>query len=550
MLLRRAPRPRPRAPSCSVDPDEWRFPSRRTPSRATRHAVVVARSRRGTSWRRTSRRRPCSSREVLERDGCAVAADGSVKSGADAPIFRSAARAPARRSAGTGRRRRRAELLHDRTSTSLAKASSDAAARRDSGRSIAGAPLTVTRRGGPGRRGRGARPRRRAGARRPRGCARARAGARRARGPRTPRRAQPRRPRAASRRSRRRRGRRPIAPRRARPRGRPSETSCAEESMPSRDDLDEEVHERARTDARSSDGHGPSSRPRTVARYSPAPISSRVVAEERDDVALAARSGSRPRARRPRGGPPSRRSASGGSRRRPSRCRARRCPRRPASRTRGRPPRGRGSRRRTGPRISGRSGLPKFRQSVTASGRAPTQARLSAASATAWAAPRLGIGGDVARVDVASSAARPFAVPGHAEDGRVAAGPRDRVRPHAQSYCVARSSACCRGSATRGASRSAASSVGRAVERDRRRRRAAASAACRGAGRPAPPRRAAPIARSAATSPFHRRRHPRLGLHDADRLDVDAPLAEDVGDLVLAAPAARRGPSAPATRRA
>jgi hypothetical protein len=39
---------------------------------------------------------------------------------------------------------------------------------------------------------------------------------------------------------------------------------------------------------------------------------------------------------------------------------------------------------------SGRSGLPKFRQFVMASGVAPVQATLRADSATAWAPPRYG----------------------------------------------------------------------------------------------------------------------------------------------------------------
>ena len=46
--------------------------------------------------------------------------------------------------------------------------------------------------------------------------------------------------------------------------------------MPSRT-VSRSMFTSARTDAKSSAGHGPSSRPRTVARYSLAPISSRVV---------------------------------------------------------------------------------------------------------------------------------------------------------------------------------------------------------------------------------------------------------------------------------
>ena len=82
--------------------------------------------------------------------------------------------------------------------------------------------------------------------------------------------------------------------------------------------------------------------------------------------------------------------ASAGSRGRWSRCRATRCRTRPGSRAPCRPSAMPRMQPTSWPMISGRSGLPKLRLSVSASGRAPTAVRLRQASATACLPPSNG----------------------------------------------------------------------------------------------------------------------------------------------------------------
>ena len=130
--------------------------------------------------------------------------------------------------------------------------------------------------------------------------------------------------------------------------------------------------------------------------------------------AAPARTGRPARSRRPRAAKPSRparrgvgrarrrsrRPASGRSGRSAPRCRARRCRRRPGS-----PSARQASARPSTASVScqatcGFSGLPKFRQLVSPSGSAPTQARLAAHSNTASAAPRARVARDAPAVAV------------------------------------------------------------------------------------------------------------------------------------------------------
>ena len=164
--------------------------------------------------------------------------------------------------------------------------------------------------------------------------------------------------------------------------------------------------------------------------------------------------------------------ASAGSPRRSSRCRATRCRRRSGSRARGRPRRCPAMARTNWPMISGRSGLPKLRLSVTASGVAPTAVRLRQHSATACLPPSNGIGLDVARRHVERERQRLVAC------RRCA--PRRRRRPAAARCCPGRGgriaprpSGARRGRASRSASA--------APRRDRRR-----AAGSRGRAAPAP----------------------------------------------------------------
>ena len=79
-------------------------------------------------------------------------------------------------------------------------------------------------------------------------------------------------------------------------------------------------------------------------------------------------------------------------------------------------------------RISGRSGEPKFRQSVTPSGRPPAHETLRAASHTAMAAPRARVEEDLAAVAVGGDRDRaPRAL--DAQHGGVGAGQDQRVDP-------------------------------------------------------------------------------------------------------------------------
>ena len=103
----------------------------------------------------------------------------------------------------------------------------------------------------------------------------------------------------------------------------------------------------------------------------------------------------RPAARR-RG----RRPASGRSGPRRPRCRARRCRRRPGCRTRGRRRRGPAIARVSCQAMCGFSGLPKFRQLVSPSGSAPTQARLAEHSSDGLDRAAVRVGGDAAAVAV------------------------------------------------------------------------------------------------------------------------------------------------------
>ena len=73
------------------------------------------------------------------------------------------------------------------------------------------------------------------------------------------------------------------------------------------------------------------------------------------------------------------------------------------------------------PMVSGRSGLPKLRLSVTASGRAPTAVRLRQASATACLPPMNEFGLAVARRHIDVSASASALVDAH--DGGIAARP-------------------------------------------------------------------------------------------------------------------------------
>ena len=104
-----------------------------------------------------------------------------------------------------------------------------------------------------------------------------------------------------------------------------------------------------------------------------------------------------------------------------SRCRGRRCPTRPGSRAPGRPRRCRGCSRRTGPWISGRSGLPKLRLSVI--GERPAAHRRDVAPGLGHrllaALDRIGLAIARRHVGGEREALRPVV---HAHDGGVAAG--------------------------------------------------------------------------------------------------------------------------------
>ena len=161
----------------------------------------------------------------------------------------------------------------------------------------------------------------------------------------------------------------------------PSETSCSERAA--RRGPPEELDERRL--GREVEPRRPPARLAVARLVLGAGERDRRRAGEQDHVALA------PRARAPRGRPArarrSRRPASGGSRGRRSRCRARRCRRRSGCRA-PRTPRAIPSiASASSQAISGFSGLPKLRQSVSPSGSPPAQATLRAASSTASAPP-------------------------------------------------------------------------------------------------------------------------------------------------------------------
>ena len=142
--------------------------------------------------------------------------------------------------------------------------------------------------------------------------------------------------------------------------------------------------------------------------------------------------------------------------------------------------------------------------------------------------PRLRVLGDVSRVHVtchgeALRGAR------HPDDRRVAAGARDRVRPHAP-VVLRRDPALAAEVRRREEREKGRGVVRRSLERDGRR------------GRQDPRKRErAAIERSrfderrdleiGDDGAFPEKAHARLPAHDADRLDVDAPFAEDGGDL-------------------
>ena len=167
------------------------------------------------------------------------------------------------------------------------------------------------------------------------------------------------------------------------------------------------------------------------------------------------------------------RRGSAGSPRRWSRCRARHCRTRPGSPAPCRPRHALDGADELAHDL-GRSGLPKFRQSVMASGLAPTAVRLRQASATACLPPSNGSAPTVARGDVAGDReALVGAV--DADDAGIAAGPLHGVGhdhvvvlfpdPAARDRCgradqrsAARQDACRRGTSS-GADRGSGSRV-------------------------------------------------------------------------------------------
>ena len=79
--------------------------------------------------------------------------------------------------------------------------------------------------------------------------------------------------------------------------------------------------------------------------------------------------------------------------------------------------------------MSGRSGLPKFKQSVTPIGSAPEQTRLRAASAIAMRAPSYGLQQAIAAVAIHRHGQR-FVGAFYPHDRRIGTGPHHRIRPH------------------------------------------------------------------------------------------------------------------------
>ena len=203
--------------------------------------------------------------------------------------------------------------------------------------------------------------------------------------------------------------------------------------------------------------------------------------------------------------------------------------------------------------ISGRSGLPKFRQSVRPSGSPPTQETFRAHSATASRAPSNGSRYTKPRVAV-DGQREALSGPLDTHHRRVAGPGRSTApQPHDVVVLPDRPTPCC-AMVGRGEQREQRLAV-IPRRRDRRRiertaarpaRRAAASAG----RRPARHRSAASTGRFATSFPSSRIRDPPVVGDSPDDRRVEVPLLEDAKHLVFAAPLGHDAACAPGSRRA